>query len=134
MPAAHTPHNVCAAHQRPCSHALIGPGIAWSTGWGILCQYNPSSPSKITCPLLPAVVLHTARLQAMPHQPPTPWAAPAALPAVDPHLASEPLDDLPFFVSKEQEQATGQLASKVRPGACSTCVFTYMVCSKLCEE
>jgi hypothetical protein len=49
----------------------------------------------------------------MPQQPPVPWPQPTALPAVDPNLRSESLDALPFFASREQEQATGQLSSKV---------------------
>ncbi|WIA22738.1 hypothetical protein OEZ86_009697 [Tetradesmus obliquus] len=56
------------------------------------------------------------QLQAMPRQPPVPWPAPAALPAVDSALHSEVLDALPFFSSREQEAAAGQLSSKWRPG------------------
>jgi hypothetical protein len=62
----------------------------------------------------PALPLILRRLQAMPQQPPVPWPQPTALPAVDPNLHSESLDALPFFASREQEQATGQLSSKVR--------------------
>jgi hypothetical protein len=71
------------------------------------------------------------RLQAMPQQPPVPWPAPAALPAVDPALHSEGLDALPFFSSREQEQATGQLSSKVHDAACLM-LCTHISCFTSC--
>eukprot|EP00878_Enallax_costatus_P017468 GHUV01018349.1.p1 GENE.GHUV01018349.1~~GHUV01018349.1.p1 ORF type:complete len:346 (+),score=90.28 GHUV01018349.1:466-1503(+) len=66
--------------------------------------------------------LHTfqgfwGKLQMMPSQPPAPFPAPQALPAVNPQLTSISLDELGLFSSREQEEASEQLATKWQPGS-----------------
>lgn len=67
---------------------------------------NPKSDSDIC-------FTDVFRLQAMPNQPPVPFPAPQALPAVSPELTNVSLDDLGFFSTIEQEETSNQLGTKV---------------------
>lgn len=49
----------------------------------------------------------------MSSEPPRPYPAPTSLPAIDPQLMSLDLDDLNLFSSREQEEASNQLANQV---------------------
>jgi hypothetical protein len=101
-----------AGNTAASSTALTSPRCSAACGPCTAPTIPLFKPRFFTC-LLPC------RLQAMPQQPPQPWPAPAALPPVDPALHSEPLNELPFFASREQEQATGQLSNKVRGWFCA---------------